>query len=251
MAAQAAAIVSHQQCDPIDQDAVAELQAKLSIAADSKQSSETALLMLHLFYRNVGNYEAASSILKKIGSKSGTESYIFLAYSGTFLFHNSASMKNIKVGADFCDKALKVNPNGLEALFGKARSLRMLQKGQRMAMEIINRILVLHTGFIPVHIERMYLFLEEDSWDQAVEAAERLLKINDEVVDALAIVALNDFVKSVAEHKLPSSHLLNLLEVCKKYLLIFRRFLEKNPIISRHSYTISGHSFVSERENKE
>jgi hypothetical protein len=89
-------------------------------------------------------------------------------------------------------------------LFGKSFLLRKLKQcGQ--ALEKINHVVAFNSTFIPGYIERMYVLFELASWDQLLEAAQRLHGISNETFDSTFVIALHELIKesptnSVAEY---------------------------------------------------
>jgi tetratricopeptide (TPR) repeat protein len=220
LAVPAALVHIHELCEPVDQDAIDEWQAKLSIAQSSKQPSELALVLLHLFYKHIARSDLAANVLQQISTSVAIGvGYSFHVYSGMLIVETSLG-KNLKqatlANAHF-DKALAKNPRGLEAMLGKVMMLRRNRKNHAPAMEIVNKIIVMCPNFIPVSIERIHVFLESGSWDQTVEAAQRLLNIHPENIDAVAMLALNDFVRET-ESRMASTFLSNLYQVCKSLI---------------------------------
>lgn len=221
LAVPAALIHIHELCEPIDQDAVDEWQAKLSIAQSSKQPSEMALVLLHLFYKHIERTDLAANVLKQISaSPTSGLGYVFHVYSGLLIVETSLgkNLKQATLATIHFDKALAKNPRGLEALLGKVMMLRRNRKNPAPSLEIINRIIVQCPNFIPVSIERIHVFLESGSWDQTVEAAQRLLNIHPDNIDAVAMLALNDFVRET-ESRMSSTYLSNLYQVCDFMLI--------------------------------
>lgn len=215
LAVPAALLHIHELCDPVDQDAIDEWTAKLSIATSSKQPSELALVLLHVFYKRITRNDLAANVLKQISASPtiGT-GYSFHVYSGLLIVETSL-LKNLKqttLANSHFDKALAKNPRGLDAMLGKAIMLRRNRKGTGPAMEIVNKIIVMSPNFIPVGVERMHVFLEMGSWDQTVEAAQRLLNIHADNIDAVAMLALNDFVRETRS-RMASTYLTNLYQV--------------------------------------
>jgi tetratricopeptide repeat protein 21B len=60
------------------------------------------------------------------------------------------------------------------------------------AMENATKTIVYFPTFAPAYVERLYIMLEQSSWEQISEASQRVFQIDDNCIDALFLLAIKD-----------------------------------------------------------
>lgn len=107
------------------------------------------------------------------------------------------------------EKILEKSPKDIDALLGKLECLKSLKKQPDIALDIISQLMVQYSDFVPAYIERVYVLLDFQGFDQAVEAANRLLAIYPESIDAFAILSIHELCNEGGS-KMAVSHITGL-----------------------------------------
>ncbi|KAI8903549.1 hypothetical protein EDD86DRAFT_250265 [Gorgonomyces haynaldii] len=182
-----AMILAHKSSKYVE--AIQALEAKYVIA-DSGEPSDKQDYLLGLFYLYTLELKTARKTFQSILSRNNKNAPVLNALGWTeFQTH-----LELKSALSYFEKALEIAPSDLESQFGKFLVLRKLKHVQA-ALDMINHLAALYTQFLPAAIERMYTYLEISSWDQASEAAQRLVGIDQDNIDALYMTALLELLK--------------------------------------------------------
>ncbi|KAJ3302797.1 Tetratricopeptide repeat protein 21B [Kappamyces sp. JEL0829] len=139
-----------------DKEALAALEAKLTISMSGTTVSDKALCLAGLFYWHTGDVENAVASFKSA------------------LVKNANSITAM-IGLGWIDVDLGVNDT-------------KRQRKVSQALEVANRIIAYFPNFIPALVERLYILQEMLSWDTLLEAAQRLSGVSNDNIDAMIMI---------------------------------------------------------------
>ncbi|KAJ3246801.1 Tetratricopeptide repeat protein 21B [Chytriomyces hyalinus] len=234
LAAPAAMIYAHEHCKLVDQEAVHELNAKLTIANSASNLSDKALVQTALFHWMTGRNADARALLKRVidsgnsgtssarnsvsktpqsGGAAGTSSNATFWTAVTFMGWvdlTCGQESHVAKSISWFDKVLdEFNAKDLDAMMGRLQCLRTTRQKLAVALDINSQIIAYHNSFIPAYIERMYVMLEMGSWELVVEAAQRVSTMSPDCVDTYAVLCLNELCRE-GRSKVAANHLSNL-----------------------------------------
>ncbi|KAJ3195752.1 Tetratricopeptide repeat protein 21B, partial [Dinochytrium kinnereticum] len=238
-----------------DHEAIQELQAKLTVAANSSSLTDMSIVLAALFYLHIEAFDEARSILKRLLDGAGSKdrrSQINQESAGEQQF-------NIQPGSvigfalvimgwvdlkceseifaaksvNWFDRVLECNPRDLDviifgletimflqpfekALFGRLYFLRLQRRQLTPALDITSQIIVYYPNFVPAYIERMNVLLEMGAWDQVLEAAQRLSSVSPDSVDGTITLCLVELCKE-GRVKVATNHLSTLSQILSKF----------------------------------
>ncbi|KAI8590199.1 hypothetical protein BDZ88DRAFT_415862 [Geranomyces variabilis] len=193
LAAIAAMIYAHQQSRHVDAEAVQELEAKLAIANESSGLSAQSLILAGMFHHFLGSAEDARACVKK-ALEAQPESNEALALMGWIDLASPKDAISSKASVWF-DRALEHAPKDTDATMGRLQCLRKNRRQLTAALDLTSQMIAHHASFAPAYIERMYVLLELSAWDQAVEAANRLIGMVPESIDASIMLVIHQLAR--------------------------------------------------------
>lgn len=82
----------------------------------------------------------------------------------------------------------------VDALMCYSRS-RLIARNSGEALSVINQCIATYSSFVPSLAEKAALLSSAGEWDQALDAAQRVLDIESDNIDALRIIALHSFTQ--------------------------------------------------------
>ncbi|KAJ3224194.1 Tetratricopeptide repeat protein 21B [Clydaea vesicula] len=221
LACPTAMIFIHERLQPVDYDAIEELQAKLVINSTSKNLSEKALITVALLHWRINQIDEAKTYFKQILSDVNANSSTARCFLGAVEAKNNKeySFKSV----------LEANPRDLEGLMAKLEENKKKKKNESLCIDITSQIIVNNPNYVPAYIERMKLYLQSGNWELTLDAAQRLNGVSPNSIDALAVMTLHELCKE-GDSKLATTYLSNLYDVI--FITIMRvleqcsRFLE-------------------------
>ncbi|KAJ3020917.1 Tetratricopeptide repeat protein 21B [Thoreauomyces humboldtii] len=202
-----AMIYAHQHCKHVDSEAVQELEAKLSIANETTGPSALALVIAGMFYLYTGAIEEARTTIRQ-AIENSPDSPDAKALMG-WIDLASAKESVVAKASTWFDRVLERSPKDTEATMGRLHFLRKQKRQLNAALDITSQMIVHHPSFTPAYIERMYVLLELAAWDQVLEAANRLLGLVPESIDAVIVLAMYQLARD-GGHKAATAHLATL-----------------------------------------
>ncbi|TPX37294.1 hypothetical protein SeMB42_g06957 [Synchytrium endobioticum] len=245
LACPAAMIYAHRHCKTVDQDSLEELQAKLTIASSATSLPDKAHAQVALFYLYIGDIDQAKKHAKAAVEtpNSSPQSFITMGWIELHILTTGGSTRK-PTSFSWFDRALDRENDPTDALLGKMEYLRKVTKQLDLALELAAQISVRSTDFLPAHIERMWILLGMEAWDQMLEAANRLLNLAPDNVDALIAVSLYQMCRdgnlnAVADQLGHLNQLLNRVEPSNTMLVVsicktFARLATRHSGILQH-----------------
>ncbi|KAJ3295051.1 Tetratricopeptide repeat protein 21B [Borealophlyctis nickersoniae] len=213
LACPTAMIYAHERSKLVDHEAIEELQARLTIASSSASLSEQALVQVALFHWHTANLDSAKEWLRKTLDMY-PNSFAGLTAMGWVELASGHENLGLKANTWF-DRVLEKSSKDLEALMGRLTFLRKKRRQLTPALDITAQIIVYNPTFIPAYIERMYVLLEMAAWDQVVEAAQRLVGLMPDSIDAMLAVCLNELCRD-GNYRMATTYLMNLNKTLAK-----------------------------------
>ncbi|KAI8911381.1 hypothetical protein DFJ77DRAFT_469797 [Powellomyces hirtus] len=213
LASISAMIHAHQQCKHVDGEAVQELEAKLAIATETSLSSSFSFLLAGMFHHYLGSSDDARAYVQKaLGSQPDFGDA--LSMMGWIDAASPKEATSSKAGSWF-DSALERAPKDADATMGRLELLRKNRRQLSAALDITSQLIVHHPSFTPAYIERMYVLLELASWDQVIEAANRLLGLVPESIDATIVLIVYQLARE-GGYDAATAHLTSLNQLLGK-----------------------------------
>lgn len=212
----AALLHFHKKATSVDHETVASLKSELSIAEDV--TKEAGLVLAARFYLFIGNYSEAKRLSKRItdlnrGSNTTTvydvEAYLIEQWCNieeiSFDWSSpssSASADNRRV-LSAIDNTFRNNKSpdfqDTDALMLWARSKFLLGQ-QNDCFAVLNQIISLFPNFLPAMADKALLLASMGDWEQALDAAQRVLDSDQENIDSLLIIAVHAFTQESQPH---------------------------------------------------
>eukprot|EP00931_Biecheleriopsis_adriatica_P087453 TRINITY_DN61918_c0_g1_i1.p1 TRINITY_DN61918_c0_g1~~TRINITY_DN61918_c0_g1_i1.p1 ORF type:complete len:1362 (+),score=379.50 TRINITY_DN61918_c0_g1_i1:247-4086(+) len=185
----------HNQLETVDHDAVREMTARA--ASELHSAPETSKVLAARFYTLAGEVEKAQEILQTLD---GVYSFAVNVARGwnEFVAGKKANAQSGKTNNAYLDKCGGFFDAGsgtgseldnLDALMGKAKVL----EGKRQwaqALDALNKVIVMHSWFLPALIEKAKTLMMTADWDQALESASRLQQQEPNNIEALRLNVL-------------------------------------------------------------
>lgn len=230
-----------------DRDVIQELDAK--VKEDRKIASPKGLYYAGMFLWLLGrNDKAREYIERMIKILNGSREGIILKGWIDLTSNKDAYAK--KAGKYF-DEGLKERAD-VFALMGKAQYYEFRQNYSG-ALETINQVIVSFPGFLPAFIKKMKLLLNLQDWEQTIDAAQRLLQMDKNNLEALRMLALHslctdgDITESVKQLANLVSNLdiqePNNPELFYRMSLAFTRVCGRNEKVIQQSHTMVDRAF--------
>ncbi|KAM5281394.1 tetratricopeptide repeat protein 21A isoform 2-T2 [Ctenodactylus gundi] len=184
-----ALLYAHKCCEIIDRAAVQELECSLKDAR--RTASDTALYYTGLFLWLVGHHDKAREYVDHMlkTSSSSKEGYVLRGWVD--LTSNKPHIMK---------KAIKYLEQGVQdtrdvlGLMGKATYF-MLHQNYSRALEVVSLVTGASGGFLPALVLKMWLFLAQQDWEQAIDTGHRILEKDDSNIDACQILAVHELVR--------------------------------------------------------
>ena len=176
---------AHEANRVVDEDAIQELQARMTVSEDN--ASPQALLTTSLFYLNMGKVMKAREFVNKVleANPNFPGARTLKGWIGL-----SSGRDNVigRSGQAF-DESLRAagQANDLEAMLGRAKFLQMTES-YNDALEMYNQIVVHFTWFVPALVEKARLLLLMGDWEQAKESAQRVLASDPSNIDGQRVM---------------------------------------------------------------
>eukprot|EP01137_Pigoraptor_chileana_P035464 Opistho-2@29514 len=194
-------IDAHKQSKLVDQEAVHELEARLTKEEDS--AGEVAIEQAALYLWHAGRFDEARKKGDKFlqmcrdgADRSAERSVMYvraLTLRGWIDLTCGRESTAKKADKAFLNEALKSmgDNKNYEALLAMARHLSVNRRRSSDALECINMIIASNQTFLPALVEKMRVLLSMDDWDQALEVTQRIMEINPQDVEAARMVLLH------------------------------------------------------------
>ena len=163
-----------------DKEAIEAWEAKYVISSSSNLS-DRAYWLEGLFYLNTESYKEAEVSFQKSTNLNNRFGPGWVGVGWSQFLQGKKTMA--------FDKALELSNTDIEAQFGKSFLHRQYKQIQP-AIDILNHMITFNQQFLPVYIERMYVFMEMSNWDQVIDASQRLLGLVEDSIDGLAVICL-------------------------------------------------------------
>ncbi|XP_070311543.1 tetratricopeptide repeat protein 21A isoform X3 [Odocoileus virginianus] len=267
-----ALIYAHKCCETIDREAIQELESSLKEVR--KTASGTALYYAGLFLWLMGRHDKAREYIDRTlkVSSSSREGYVLRGWVDL----SSDKPHTVKKSIKYLEHGLQDTKDVL-GLMGKVMYFMMLQNYSG-ALEVVNQITVTCGSFLPALVLKMRLFLARQDWEQTVEMGHRILKKDENNIDACQILAVHELARegnmtAAAEHvrnlikaletrepQNPSLHLKKILVVsrlCGRHPAILQlvcSFIERTFMATSsdaHMATELGYLFILQDQVKE
>lgn len=194
----AALLYFHRKTMPIDHEMVASLKSELSVSEDV--TKEAGLTLAARFYLFVGDHLEAKRLSRKItdlnkGSNTSTiyevEAYLIEQWCNleqlSLDWSNPSEQKRILSAIDNSFRNNK-NPDFQDPdalmLWVRAKFLLGLQND---CFAVLNQIISLYPTFIPAMADKALLLASINDWEQALDAAQRVIDVERENFDALLV----------------------------------------------------------------
>ncbi|XP_062313935.1 tetratricopeptide repeat protein 21B [Osmerus eperlanus] len=230
-----------------DRDVIQELDAK--VKEDRKSASPKGLYNAGMFLWVLGRNDKAREYTERmIKISNGSREGIILKGWIDVTSNKDAYAK--KAGKYF-DEGLKERVD-VFALMGKAQYYEFRQNYSG-ALEIINQVIVSFPGFLPAFIKKMKLLLSLQDWEQAVDAAHRLLQMDKNNLEALRMLALLSLCRdgAVTESVKQLANLVSNLDIqepnnpdlCYRMSLAFTRVCGRNEKVIEQSHFLVDRAF--------
>jgi tetratricopeptide repeat protein 21B len=188
-----ALIYAHEKCKIIDREAIEELQAKFTIAANLQNIVDRAYLQAALFYYHTGDMNEATANIKRALSINANCTFATVLLGYVELNSNHEHIR--KNSQSRFDSILNNNPKNIEALMGRLNYLRTNHIQYNIALDTSSELIVYYPSFLPAYIERSYLYIELSQWDQANKSARVCLDIDPNNLDSYYTIALTHLCK--------------------------------------------------------
>ncbi|KAI8825186.1 uncharacterized protein EV422DRAFT_517791 [Fimicolochytrium jonesii] len=255
-----ALIAAHERCKYIDQEAIQELEAKLAISSESATPSAQSLILTGMFHLHIGNLAEARRNIKKAIADNQAPSEA-LSLMGWIEADPSGLAPVSGKARSWFDRVLEKQPNNSDATLGRIHFLRKRQRDLPTAVDLISTLVVQHAHFVPAFIERMYLLVESEEWDQVLDASNRVISLAPDSFDA-RIVLLVHYLAREGDLEAGAAHLRDLAEVLGKVeptnaplyhqiALFLRRLSNRTPSILQVSMDLLQHAISLDPGNAE
>jgi len=180
-----ALIHAHKKCQPVDKEAVTQLDTKLK--DERKRADDQALYYAGIFLLHIDRADKAKEYvdrLLKINPQS-KEGLILKGWMEVSMLRESKS----KNALQYFEAVLKTNNRNIEAIFGKSKYYELCGHFDE-AIELLNQLIVVYQNFSPPLVEKMKVQLCLQDWDQADETANRILSTDPKNIEGLKFKVL-------------------------------------------------------------
>jgi tetratricopeptide repeat protein 21B len=186
----------HNQCKVVDHDAVSELSMR--VQSESHSASENARALTAHFLITVGEYEKARELLAPMEGSASLQVNIARGWMEFFAGRQAAISAPTKTASQYLDKCMGYfepaagsgsDLGNLDALMGKAKVL----EGKRQwaqSLDCLNKVIVMHSWYLPALIEKAKTLMMTADWDQALESAGRIQQQDPNNIEALRLNVL-------------------------------------------------------------
>ncbi|XP_035377935.1 tetratricopeptide repeat protein 21B [Electrophorus electricus] len=230
-----------------DRDTIQELDAK--VKEDRKGASPKALYHAGVFLWLLGrNDKARDYVDRMIKLSSGSSEGITLK---GWIDLTSGKDAYARKSGKYFDEALKEKIS-IFALMGKVQYYEFRQNYSG-ALETVNQVVVSYPSFIPALVKKMKLLLSLQDWEQAVDAAQRLLQRDKTNLEALRMLGLHSLCRE-GDIEESVKQLLNLIsnldhqepnnpELLYGMSLAFTRVCGRVEKVLQHTYALVEQAF--------
>jgi len=193
--AASALIYFHSQLGSADRDAVSDLQTK--VERESASASEPARVLCAQFHTLSGHPEKAREVLAPLDGSSSVPVNVAKGWAEFFIGRQAATAPGkgttayLEKCATFFDAAVGSGSElgNLEALMGKAKVLEGKRQWQQ-ALDCLNKVIVMHSFYLPALLEKTKTLMMTADWDQALESAGRVQQQEHNNIEALRLNVL-------------------------------------------------------------
>ncbi|KAF4087868.1 hypothetical protein AMELA_G00076230 [Ameiurus melas] len=175
---------AHRQRQPIDGEAVSELESCLKRA--KKTAGESALYYVALLYWILGRNQKAREYIDKMLklSNGSSEGHILKCW----IVLTSEDDVERSQATRYFDSGISDSKN-VFGLMGKIEFFMARQK-ESYALNIINQIIASYPDFIPALVLKMNIFMSLHNWEHTAEVAERILELDAHNLKALQMLSI-------------------------------------------------------------
>lgn len=186
----------HNNCTVVDQDTVNDLTIRLQTEMHS--ASENAKVLAAQFYTMAGELDKARELLSPLEDSSSLPVQIARGWLEFYAGRQAAMNAPGKGSAAYLDKCTAFfegaigsgsELGNLDALMGKAKVLEGKRQWQQ-ALDSLNKVIVMHTWYLPALIEKAKTLMMTADWDQALESAGRIQQQEPNNIEALRLNVL-------------------------------------------------------------
>ena len=192
-----ALIAAHRSAQLVDNEAVAELEARIKSLDEQNAASEDALLLAAKFQWHMGNSSAARRLVRTLLKANGQNpqahalaGWIALTRSGT----SSRDQEMRDSAIKFFDRAIAVAPSEAErdvdALLGKAQFLVRVRDFPNALATLTEAIVHYGAWYRPALVEKARVELLMGNWELAHQSVERVIAEDPSDIAALGLAAL-------------------------------------------------------------
>ncbi|CAL8141155.1 unnamed protein product [Orchesella dallaii] len=204
-----ASISAHRSCVQVDRESVASLEAK--VRDGRKSSPPNELYHAGLFMCLLGKPEKAKEYLDRAIKQAGNH-LDAICIRGWVEMKLSQKDKSQKAPVEFFEAVLRENRKHLDALLGISAYYGLCHQFET-ALEKLNFALAVVPNWIPALTEKMKTVLSLQDWDQAVDIANRILGI-EENLEARRLLILHTLCRQGNLDTVPRA-LSTFLSLCK------------------------------------
>lgn len=188
----------HSNSAVVDHDKVAECTRVIDLEIHT--APDTAKVLTLQFHIITGQLDKAQEILASLGGLRGPQASMVSVARG-WLDYNTGRAAAVAGGArgtqylDACAEKFEQSCGtgaelvNIDALMGKAKAL----EGKRLwqpTLDCLNKVIVMHSWYLPALIEKAKTFMMTSDWEQALEAAGRLAQHEPRNIEALRLNVL-------------------------------------------------------------
>eukprot|EP00912_Choanoflagellata_sp_UC4_P001177 UC4_evm1s735 len=200
LCARLALIHAHKQEKTRDQQRIEDLEREAKL--EYKSCTEDGLYQASLFYWHVGKNDRARDFvdrtIKLADKTANAKPPRSMALRG-WIDLTSSRENQAKNSQKYFHHVLKNTPANskphCEALLGMAQHMQTQKNDVDSALETIDKAVVSYQGFLPVLLEKAKMQLAAQTWDDAVDTANRALDIEPHCIEAKRIILLNTLAR--------------------------------------------------------
>eukprot|EP00927_Polykrikos_kofoidii_P039026 TRINITY_DN3346_c0_g1_i3.p1 TRINITY_DN3346_c0_g1~~TRINITY_DN3346_c0_g1_i3.p1 ORF type:complete len:1345 (+),score=240.06 TRINITY_DN3346_c0_g1_i3:136-4170(+) len=191
-----ATALMHYQTQRQDMDAVSELGMR--VQSEVHSANEAARLLTAQFQTTVGEFDKARELLHPIESSQNPQVAVARGWLEFFAGRQALASAPGKGATAYLEKCAAsfdaASGNGselpnIDALMGKAKVLEGKRLWQQ-ALDCLNKVIVMHTWYLPALIEKAKTLMMTADWDQALESASRIQALDINNIEALRLNVL-------------------------------------------------------------
>jgi tetratricopeptide repeat protein 21B len=186
----------HNACAVVDQDTVNHLTMR--VQSEMSSASENAKVLAAQFYIMAGELDRAKDILAPLEGSSSLQVQVARGWCMFYAGRQAAAATPGKGSAAYLDSCAACfdgaigsgsELGNLDALMGKAKVLEGKRQWQQ-ALDCLNKVIVMHTWYLPALIEKAKTLMMTADWDQALESAGRIQQSEPNNIEALRLNVL-------------------------------------------------------------